>query len=773
MKILNILFILCLLMIKAYSQGDQPIDYSKTVPALINENASQETSDLYAYLRAAYGNVILSGQTSYWNELVAIAGKQPLVRGFDMQNYSPHNPWGWGDDGPEWSSWDDGTVQNAINWYNSTGGEGIVTFQWHWFSPSGGDLRSSIFYSWNTDFDVSKIYDPSSQEYQDIIRDIDAISAQLKRLEDAGVPVIWRPLHEASGHGNPDGSQAWFWWGAKGASACLKLYDVMYDRITNYHGINNLIWAWSSPEQVWYPGNDKVDILGYDSYPGEYNYTPQKSIFDKLYNIVEGEKIIAMTENGPIPDIDRCVNEDAMWAYFVSWGNLVASHNTTAHIQEVYAHPRVRSMLQVDVVSEIPDFMQGMVTEVADTFDIVNLNDIFDSGSESNILEFSIINSTNTNLAHAFVAEDSLLKLVLFPGMSGQGTFDVYATDADGRTGMTQLDIYVYDPESEDKLLFRNISASSEESADHKAIFAVDGNGATRWSSKYEDDEWIAVEMEQAYSIQRVHLHWEAAYGKEYEVQLSNDGNEWTTVDVEECGDGGLDRIIIDPVEASHLRILCNKRGTQWGFSLWAMEAFTTKGENTVPIVAGDFADQQAYTDESFSVTIPSDIATDTDPGERLFYDVTYDNSDVLPQWLTFDDCTRELSGTPAVKDTGVYHMKITVSDMFGASVEENFTLTVRKVVGIATDETGHAVFDIYPNPAKEFVRIRMKNLDAPEIAIKVFDISGREMLSEKYRISEAGEFSGEFSIREFPPGVYQVIAIADAFLSIQKLVVR
>jgi len=414
-----------------------------------------------------------------------------------------------------------------------------------------------------------------------------------------------------------------------------------------------------------------------------------------------------------------------------------------------------------------------MVAETADTFDIVNLNEIFDVGSESNALVFSAGNNTNSDLAHTFVSGDSLLKLVLFPGMSGQGTIDIYATDSEGRTGMTQLDIYVYDPESEDKLLFRNISTSSEESADHKAIFAVDGNGATRWSSKYMDNQWIAVEMEQAYMIQRVQLHWETAYGKEYEVQVSNDGNEWTTVYVEECGDGGLDRIVFDPAEASHLRILCIKRGTQWGFSLWAMEAFTTKGENTVPIVAGDFPDQQAYTDEPFTMTVPSDIATDTDPGERLFYEVTYDNNDALPQWLTFNDCTRELGGTPAVKDTGVYQLKIIVRDMFGASVEENFNIFVSKVVGVGTNETGHAVFDIYPNPAKEFVRVRMENLGALEIAIKVFDIYGREMLSEKRKTSDAGEFSGEFNIREFPPGVYQVMVITDASYGIHKIGVR
>lgn len=72
------------------------------------------------------------------------------MRGFDLQNYSPHNPWF------NWQPTDDGTVSKAIEWYKSTGGKGIVTFHWHWFSPTGGELRTSTFYTNYTNFDVSK-----------------------------------------------------------------------------------------------------------------------------------------------------------------------------------------------------------------------------------------------------------------------------------------------------------------------------------------------------------------------------------------------------------------------------------------------------------------------------------------------------------------------------------------------------------------------------------------------------------------------------------------
>jgi mannan endo-1,4-beta-mannosidase len=303
-----------------------PPNVYNITPNLIDPLADPKTVTLYNLLRGQFGNCIFSGQTGYWNELIAIAGKTPAVRGFDMQNYSPMNPWGWAGCCPAWGGWDDGTVTDAINWYNATGG--IVTFHWHWFSPSGGSLQTSTFYTNSTNFDVSRATNPANQEYLDVIRDIDVIAVQLQRLENAGVPVLWRPLHEAGG--------AWFWWGADGPTPCLALYDLMYNRLTNYHGLHNLIWVWSTPEPAWYPGNSKVDIIGYDSYPGAYNYSTQKSIFDQLYTIVGGQKLIALTENGPIPDIAASFSQDAPWSYFMSWVDLVSTQNTNAHIVTSY-----------------------------------------------------------------------------------------------------------------------------------------------------------------------------------------------------------------------------------------------------------------------------------------------------------------------------------------------------------------------------------------------------------------------------------------------------
>eukprot|EP00347_Sterkiella_histriomuscorum_P009069 403342635 len=306
-----------------HSQGPYRLSYS---------NPSKEASQLFDRLQASYGSKILSGQTNNnFGKVHDITGHNPVVQSFDMQNYSPTNPWH-----DDWSSWDDGSVQQAIDWYQSTGGNGIVTFQWHWFSPSGGQLRTSTFYTDQTSFDVNNGVTPGTMEYNLIIRDLDHIAEQLKRLQYASIPVLWRPLHEAGGR--------WFWWGAKGSDSALKLYYMMRDRFINTHGLNNLIWVWSTPEGDWYPGNNNVDIIGYDSYPGAYNYQCPTDKFNQLKSITGGQKMISLSENGPIPNIADCFNQGSKFLYFLSWADLLTSQNDNQHIQNTYGSELVSKL---------------------------------------------------------------------------------------------------------------------------------------------------------------------------------------------------------------------------------------------------------------------------------------------------------------------------------------------------------------------------------------------------------------------------------------------
>lgn len=306
------------------------LDYIEVMPAediyidtnvsaeLINPNATKEAKAVMQYLATQYGNYMISGQFAYPNygtqntyaEIDAIyklTGKYPATIGLDMSNYSPART-EMGARGTD--------IEKAIDYWKND--HGLVSFCWHWgapkdFDPNNNETKWGTFYTKNTTFDFSiGMKDHTSEEYKLILKDIDAIAEELQKLQDANVPVLWRPLHEASG--------GWFWWGAKGSEPYIELWKLMYDRLVNYHGINNLIWIWNGQDADWYPGDEYVDIVGEDIYADKLSYESQINKFLEIYKYTNGKKMIALSENGVIPDPDELIADGAPWLFNCTWG---------------------------------------------------------------------------------------------------------------------------------------------------------------------------------------------------------------------------------------------------------------------------------------------------------------------------------------------------------------------------------------------------------------------------------------------------------------------
>jgi mannan endo-1,4-beta-mannosidase len=181
-----------------------------------------------------------------------------------------------------------------------------------------------------TTFDVAKaMADPNSEDYKLLIADIDAIAQQLRKFDDAHVPILWRPLHEAEGR--------WFWWGAKGPEPFKQLWRTMFHRLSQHHGLHNLVWVFTGgPEHDWYPGDAYVDIVGVDSYPSDVR-DPLSGLWDDLLHQYAGQKLIALTEFGGVPDIERMRRYGVYWAYFTSWtGNQGARGMSLESLKRIY-----------------------------------------------------------------------------------------------------------------------------------------------------------------------------------------------------------------------------------------------------------------------------------------------------------------------------------------------------------------------------------------------------------------------------------------------------
>ena len=321
LKILTLVLLL-LASTPARAQGFKPV----------NKNASPEAQRLLAYLYSLEGKHTLAGQHNYNHELNKymdaareMTGKYPAVWGADfilggMKDYGPE------------------IVAEAIKKYK----EGyIITLMWHAGRPTDDPP-----YGWKESIqaevtdeqwkELTTAGTPLNLRWQ---AQVDKVAGHLKQLRDAHVPVLWRPYHEMNG--------VWFWWGdKKGKDGYQKLWKMLFDRLVNFHGLNNLLWVWNAnaPRDIpmdeafsyrlYYPGAPYVDVLAADVYHFDY----EQKDYEELLQLAGG-KLVALGEVGELPKAE-ILEAQPLWSWFMVWSSWLVTDNTPERVKEIYAHPR-------------------------------------------------------------------------------------------------------------------------------------------------------------------------------------------------------------------------------------------------------------------------------------------------------------------------------------------------------------------------------------------------------------------------------------------------
>ena len=324
-------------------------------PALSNPNATQRARFLMEYLSETYGQQTLFAQQRHYsspneilspNYLAHTGGIFPAMIGSDLMDYSPSRV--------ERGANPNGETERMISWAQETGG--VVSLMWHWNAPTDlidqpGEEWWRGFYTSATTFDLgAALANPSGSDYQLLIRDIDAIAVELDKYKQADIPVLWRPLHEAQG--NSGG--AWFWWGNSGADAMKELWSIMHDRLTNHHGLDNLIWATTLQVGVqdwmeWYPGDDMVDIVGVDVYSSAGDNMTDE--WHALLDQFDGEKLIALTESGTLPPEEVIERYGVAWSYMMPWSeDFLTSNHSAAETQAIVGSGEVIDLSELPVM---------------------------------------------------------------------------------------------------------------------------------------------------------------------------------------------------------------------------------------------------------------------------------------------------------------------------------------------------------------------------------------------------------------------------------------
>ncbi|WP_404531228.1 di-heme oxidoredictase family protein [Massilia sp. TN1-12] len=125
--------------------------------------------------------------------------------------------------------------------------------------------------------------------------------------------------------------------------------------------------------------------------------------------------------------------------------------------------------------------------------------------------------------------------------------------------------------------------SSGDENPANDATKAIDGNTSTRWSSTSENGAWITFDFGQKTPVGYMKLVWENAYGKEYELQVSDDGQSWTKLRTVSNGTGGTEEFFNLNANARYVRIQGVARATAYGYSLFEVEFKSPGSDNTLP----------------------------------------------------------------------------------------------------------------------------------------------------------------------------------------------
>lgn len=337
----------------------------------VNPNATKEARQLLSFLYSIQGKYTLAGQHNFSSDLVKydelaeeMTGKTPVIWGSDFsfnvtgetvsnfQHCGPMNisvPWGdCQENGKTTEEMRQGIVDKAIEEHAKGR---IITLMWHCcFPTSGNTCNGEEIWVWQNA--------PDEKTWSELVTEgtalnnawkaqMDGVAGFLKQLQDAKVPVLWRPYHEMNG--------CWFWWCAKpGENGFKKLWIMTYKYFTEHHKLNNLLWVWNTnaprdipgdeagPYEDYFPGIEYVDVLAADVYHQDY----KQSHHDDLLKIGQG-KLITLGEVGDLPETEQ-YEAQRSWSWFMTWGYFIQTQKNERLASIIYNNPNTLTLEDIE-----------------------------------------------------------------------------------------------------------------------------------------------------------------------------------------------------------------------------------------------------------------------------------------------------------------------------------------------------------------------------------------------------------------------------------------
>jgi mannan endo-1,4-beta-mannosidase len=302
--------------------------------APVNPNATPAARALLQEIDSVSGKATLTGEhnfpntvSRYSDRVYELTGHYPAIFGQDF-GFST------GED-KDSTLGRPSMIREVIRQYRAGS---VIALCWHAVRPTEDEpvtFRDSV-QGKLTDWEFQQVLTPGTDLHARWERQVDRIAGYLRELEDAGVPVLFRPYHEMNGN--------WFWWGGRpGPDGTAALYRMIFDRYVHVHHLNNLIWVWNvnapsvnaGPVDQYWPGPDYADVVAMDIY-GAF----EQNDYDSMLALAGDHKPVALAEVGTMPTLEVLAGQPR-WAYMMMWSGSAEGANSAAQLQAIFHAPNL------------------------------------------------------------------------------------------------------------------------------------------------------------------------------------------------------------------------------------------------------------------------------------------------------------------------------------------------------------------------------------------------------------------------------------------------
>lgn len=507
-----------------------------------DQDADERARALLCYLST---HTYISGQTDEKDAVTVQGwtGRYPAIVARDFYHYTDGNT---------------GETQLAIDFFRKT--KGIVAFQWHWKAP-----RPSGRGDYYDDFDYpAELANPASQ----LNKDIKLVASEIRKMSDAGVPIMFRPLHEANNN--------FMWWQRHGQDNYKKLWRALFNAVKDA-GARNVVWNFNGMASgqgtslaSWYPGDDVVDVISSDYYQSWSDYNSMKAI-GKNKTLGVAETWFALD-----PAKDPPFSHSVVWAS-KDWAD--SRHGGTEAVKAAWitAMKDARTIsvdqlrifdLGAPVVAEAPVDRRFSNTQ-SSAKAVVDLAKTFRDTSK---LIWSMTISGSSAITASL--DGSRLDLAFRKGDTGTALVTLVATNAKALSASVAFSVHLKDYHKGNRALHQPASSSSNDPYAPDPNAAFDGGVSTRWSSGYADGEWLQVDLDSTLRLDSVSIAWEDAYARDWDLLVSTDSINWIPAASRIGSAGGEEGLAFPSVEARWVRLRGATRATTYGVSLWELRLF-------------------------------------------------------------------------------------------------------------------------------------------------------------------------------------------------------